>query len=47
MISFQGPQKNFYEKGNDELYALVLPFNKFNIEYLCASKGFVQFQFIE
>jgi hypothetical protein len=26
--------KNFYEKGNDELYALVLPFNKFNIEYL-------------
>jgi hypothetical protein len=27
----QGPQKNFYE--NDELYALVLPFNNFKIEY--------------
>jgi hypothetical protein len=45
MISFQGPQK-LYEKGNDELYALVLPFNKF---YGIPKRyqGFVQFQFIE
>jgi NTE family protein len=39
--------KNFYEKGNDELYALVLPFNKFNIGIPQAlSKGLYNFNLL-
>jgi NTE family protein len=39
--------KNFYEKGNDELYALVLPFNKFSIGIPEAlSKGMYNFNLL-
>jgi NTE family protein len=39
--------KNFYEKRNDELYALVLPFNKFNISIPQAlSKGLYNFNLL-
>jgi len=39
--------KNFYEKRNDELYALVLPFNKFNIGTPEAySKGMYNFNLL-
>ena len=39
--------KNFYEKRNDELYALILPFNKFNIGSPEAlSKGMYNFNLL-
>ncbi len=39
--------KNFYEKRNDELYALVLPFNKFNVGIPEAlSKGMYNFNLL-
>jgi NTE family protein len=39
--------KNFYEKRNDELYALVLPFNKFSISMPQAlSKGLYNFNLL-
>jgi NTE family protein len=39
--------KNFYEKSNDELYALVLPFNKFNVGIPQAlSKGLYNFNLL-
>ncbi len=39
--------KNFYERGNDELYALVLPFNKYKIGIPQAlSKGLYDFNLL-